>query len=80
MIKIFNNAKNPRNDGCQRGLALIVYKFFDKKIAGGAAKNEVMQNKKSAEELHKAIIRKFEKQKVHSTLILYRQHLRCWFS
>ena len=50
----------------------MVYKFFDKKTAGGAAKNEVMQNKKSAEELHKAIIRKFEKQKVHSTLILYR--------
>ena len=28
--KAFNIAKNPRYDGYQRGLASIVYKFFDK--------------------------------------------------
>ena len=46
----FNNAKNPRFDGHQRGLASMVYKFFDKKsasltdksVAGGAvANNEI---------------------------------------
>ena len=39
--------------------------FFDKHTAGGAVKNEVMQNKELAEELHKPIIRKFEKEKLH---------------
>ena len=29
--KVFNIAKDPKYDGYQRGLAAIVYKFFDKK-------------------------------------------------
>ena len=29
--KVFNIAKNPKYDGCQRGLASMAYKFFDKK-------------------------------------------------
>ena len=29
--KAFNIAKNPKSDGYQCGLALMVYKFFDKK-------------------------------------------------
>ena len=29
--KAFNVAKNPKYDGYQRGLASMVYKFFDKK-------------------------------------------------
>ena len=29
--KAFNIAKNPKYDGCQRDLASMVYKFFDKK-------------------------------------------------
>ena len=29
--KIFNFVKNPKYDGCQRGLASMAYKFFDKK-------------------------------------------------
>ena len=32
--KAFNIAKNPKYDGYQRGLASIVYNFFDKKSAG----------------------------------------------
>ena len=32
--KAFNIAKNPKYDGYQRGLASIVYKFFDKKSKG----------------------------------------------
>ena len=47
----------------------VVYKFFDKKISGGTGKNEFMPNKELAEELHKTIIRKFEKRKVHSSFI-----------
>ena len=33
--KAFNIAKNPKYDGYQRGLASMVYKFFDKKSIGG---------------------------------------------
>ena len=32
--KAFNIAKNPKYDRYQRGLASMVYKFFDKKICG----------------------------------------------
>ena len=32
--KAFNIAKNPKYDGYQRGLASMVYKFFDKKTTG----------------------------------------------
>ena len=37
--KAFNIAKNPKYDGYQGGLALMVYKFFDKKTSGGGIKN-----------------------------------------
>ena len=40
-----------------------------------AVKNENMSNNKLAAELHKPIFRKLEKKK--STLIFYRQYLRC---
>ena len=32
--KAFNIAKNPKYDGYQRGIASMVYKFFDKKSTG----------------------------------------------
>ena len=67
--KAFNITKNPRYDGYQRGLVSMVYKFFDKKTVGGAVKSEIMQDKELAEELHKSIIRKFEKRKVQSSFI-----------
>ena len=47
--KAFNIAKNPKYDGYQRGLASMVYNFFDKITSGGAIKNDIMQNKESAE-------------------------------
>ena len=37
--KAFNIAKNPKYGGYQRGLASMVYKFFDKKSAGSAIAN-----------------------------------------
>ena len=67
--KAFIVAKNPKYDGYQRDLASIVYKCFDKKTSGRAIKNENISKKELAEELHKPIIRKFEKRKVHSPFI-----------
>ena len=67
--KAFNIANNPKYGGYQRGLASMVYKFFDKKTSGGTVKNENISNKELAEELHKPIIRKFNKRKVQSPFI-----------
>ena len=36
--KTFNIAKNPKYDGYQRGLASMIYKFFDEKAKGGGVK------------------------------------------
>ena len=47
--KAFNIAKSPKYDGYQRGLALIVYKFFDEKYSGRTVKNENVSNKELAE-------------------------------
>ena len=62
--KAFNITKNRKYDGYQRGLASMLFKFFDKKTYGSAVKNENISNKELAEELHKPIIRKFEKRNV----------------
>ena len=68
--RAFNIAKDPKYDGYQRGLASMVYKFFDKKSKGSCTKQVntklTPQNQQLAEELHKPIIRKFEKRKVHA--------------
>ena len=37
--KAFNIAKNPKYDGYQRGLASMVYKFFDKRSASLTGKS-----------------------------------------
>ena len=47
----------------------MVYIFFDRKTSGGTVKNEIISNKELAEELHKPIIRKSNKRKVHSPFI-----------
>ena len=73
--KVFNIVKNLKYDGYQRGLASMVYKFFDKKTLGGAVKSEIMPKQQLTEELSKPIIRKFQNQK--STLIYYKQCLGC---
>ena len=73
--KAFNIAKHSRYGGYLRGLASMVYKFFDKKSASltnesavGSSIKSIPQNEQLAEELHKPIIRKFKKRKVHSHL------------
>ena len=61
--KAFKIASDPKYEGYQRGLASMVYKFFDKKSAlldkskGSGIINE--PNYQLANELHKPIIRKF---------------------
>ena len=64
--RAFNIAKYPKYDGYQRGLAPMVYKFFDKKTAGCSIKS-MTQNEQLAEEVHKPIIRKLKKRKGYST-------------
>ena len=39
--KAFSIAKNLKYDGYQRGLASMVYEFFDKKAQGSGAINEI---------------------------------------
>ena len=53
----------------KRDLASAVYIFLYKKNSVGAVKHEIMQNNELAEELHKSIIRKFEKWKAQSSFI-----------
>ena len=62
----YNIASNPKYDGYQRGLASIVYKFFDKKSVGSGINTIKSGSSILADELHKPIIRKFNKRKVYS--------------
>ena len=64
--RAFDIAKDPKYDGYQRGLASMVYKFFDSKVSGSGAKL-IPENEQLVNELHKPFIRKFEKRKVYST-------------
>ena len=66
-------AINQEYDEYQRGLASMVYKFFDKKstgsgIARDTTKSSSLERSSSilADELHKPIINKFNKRKVYS--------------
>ena len=74
--KAFKIASDPKYDGYRRGLASMVYRFFDKKSSGSGrplsstfriANNEMKQNIQLADELQKPIIRKFKKRKVYSS-------------
>ena len=68
--KAYDMASNPEYDGYKRGLASMVYKFFDKKLTGRGFKKLKNTTKPSfsilADEVHKPIIRKFNKRKVYS--------------
>ena len=63
--KAFKIESDPKYDGYQRGLASMVYKFFDKKSSGSGIANE--RKYQLANELHKPIIKKFKKRKVYSS-------------
>ena len=47
--------KNPKYDGYQRGLASMVYNFFDKNASGSGIKNENIPNKELTKELQKLV-------------------------
>ena len=63
--KAFKIVTAPKYGGYQRGLASMVYKFFDKKSSGSGISNE--QNYQLANKLHKPILKKFKKRKVDSS-------------
>ena len=71
--KAYNIASNPKYDGYQRGLASMVYKFFDKKSMGSgtvepSSLERIVKDSSLilADELHKPVIKKFSKRKVYS--------------
>ena len=69
--KAFKIASDPKYDGYQRGLASIVYNFFDKKSSGSgidtslANRSATEPNYQLSNELHRGIIRQFKQQKVY---------------
>ena len=54
--KAFKTASDPKYDDYQRGLASMVYRFFDKKSKRSGIVNE--PNYQLANEFHKPIVRK----------------------
>ena len=64
--KAFNIEKNVKYDGYHRGLASMVYKFFDKKLKGRGVNNNNNNNMQLAKELHKPIIKNFKQRTVYS--------------
>ena len=68
--KAYGIANNAQYDGYQRALASMVYKFFDTRASSPDRKtvgSGINKNIKLANELHKPIIRKFNKRKVYSS-------------
>ena len=65
--KAFKIVSDPKYDGYQRGLASMVYKFFDKKSSGSSIANK--PNYQLANELHRPIIKKLKKRKVDWSFI-----------
>ena len=73
--KAYDMASNPEYNGYQRGLANMVYKFFDKKSTDSGFKKLkntdepsvlARSSSKLADKRHKPIIRKFNKRKLYS--------------
>ena len=68
--KAYGIANNPQYDGYQKGVTSMVYKFFDTKASSPDRKtvaSGINENIKLANELHKPILRKFNKRKVYSS-------------
>ena len=64
--KAYDIASNPEYDGYQRGLASMIYRFFDKKSIGSGTTKSKDSSLILANELHKPVIKKFNKRKVYS--------------
>ena len=66
--RAYEIAKNRQCDGYQRGLAIMVYKIFDKKTGSGViatTKAGASVNEQLAEGLHKPAAEKFKRTKVY---------------
>ena len=63
--KAIEIASNLKYDGCQRGLASMVFKFFDKKSTSSSI--NFISNQQLTDELRKPIIRKCKRRKVYSS-------------
>ena len=61
----FKIASDPKYDGYQRGLASMVYKFFDKTSSGSGITNR--SNYQLVNQLHMPNIKKFKKRNVYSS-------------
>ena len=62
------SARNRGYDGYQRALASMFYNFLDKKTGSGAivtSKVRASVNEQLAEELHKPVIKQFERRKIY---------------
>ena len=59
--KAFNIVKNLKYDRYKRGLACMVYTFFDEKSKGIGVNIPLEFNEQLTKELHKPIIRNFKK-------------------
>ena len=64
--KAYNIASNPEYDSYQRGLASMVYNFFDKMSMGSGVKKLKDSSSILDDELHKPVMKKFNKRKVYS--------------
>ena len=73
--KDFKTASNSKYDGYQRRLALMVYRFLDKKSSGNSV--NFVPKYQFANELHKLNKNISEKK---SLFFIWRQYLGCWFS
>ena len=67
--KALKIATDPRVNEYQRGLASMVYKFFNERTKGSGINNKgnLLVNSQLAEELHKPIIKNFKRRKVYSS-------------
>ena len=67
--KALKIATNLRVNGYQRGLASVVYKFFNERTKGSGINVQAnsLNNEILAEELHKPIIKNFKRRKVYSS-------------
>ena len=60
--KAFKIVSDSKYDGYQKGLASMVYKFFDKKSSGSGITNE--PNYQLADEIRKQLLKNLNKQKL----------------
>ena len=60
---------DPKVNGYQRSLAVLVCKFFNERTEGSGIKsgNKSLENEKLAKEFHKSIIRNFKRRNPYSS-------------